>query len=50
VYAPLQRSAIAHGATGFVSTGDRVRLSDPELAAVAREGGQAPAAIEIRFI
>jgi diketogulonate reductase-like aldo/keto reductase len=46
----LSRSGIAHSDMRFVTTGDRVRLYDPELAAVAREVVQAPAAIEIRFI
>jgi hypothetical protein len=43
-------SGLAHSDTGFVNAGDRVRLSDRELAAVAREVGQAPAAVEIRLI
>jgi hypothetical protein len=46
----LQRSGIAHSDTGIVNTGDRVRLYDPQLAAIAREVWQAPAAVEIRFI
>jgi hypothetical protein len=40
---PLVRSLRVHV---IAAIGDRVRLSDPELAAVAR----APAAVEIRFI
>jgi hypothetical protein len=50
VHAGLPRSGIAHSDTGFVNAGDRVRLYDPELAAVAREVEQAPAAVEIRLI
>jgi hypothetical protein len=50
VEAGLQGSGIAHCGTGFVNTGDPVPLYDSALAAVAREVGQAPAAVEIRLI
>jgi hypothetical protein len=50
VCAGLSRSGIARSATGFVTTGDRVQLYDPEHAAVAREVVQTPAALEICFI
>jgi hypothetical protein len=36
--------------TGLVNTGDRVRLYDPEPAAVARSVEWAPAAVEIRVL